>query len=150
MCVEEHNLRFLTRLGLNELLSNYPWKTKSVSCEPQVRLSFWPFYCNTFQAKTDKLRPINFYVNFYPILCHVYCKVRDMHDRWRPCWIQGDSSGVQLHEYVCRFGFGMVCDESSFFLWNIWHSVLTERRSQATWTTCSFHCVATNNAAIFT
>lgn len=25
-------------------------------------------------------------------------------------------SGVHLHEYICRFGFVMVCDESCFFL----------------------------------
>lgn len=58
--------------------------------------------------------------------------------------------GMHLHEYFCRFGFGVVCVENCFFLWKIWHSVLTEIKSQAAWTTCSFHCVATNNAAIFT
>lgn len=102
----------------------------------------------TLQTQTLKLRPINCYVYFYPIICRVSHRVRHLRGRCGTLLNSEGFSGVHLHKHIFRFRVMMVCDESHFDLWNIWHTVFAEIRSQATWTICSFYCIISNNVIL--
>lgn len=70
----------------------------------------------TLQTNSNNLRPVNFGIHFYPIVCRVLWSDAVI------CMAGGvllDSEGfggVHLQEYICGFGSVVVCDESCFFL----------------------------------
>lgn len=60
----------------------------------------------TLQTKPNKLRPINFYINFYSIVCCVSCEVRDLRGRWDPV----EFRAIQWCAATCVHSQIWICD----------------------------------------